>query len=329
MRFVSLPLTNASMIAVNRTGLLTPHQQTILNQATPWPIWVTLLWLAMLSLVVVPLISTPSQETATSALIITAFGGTATVGVSVRQWRQALVRRRDIAAGVVTSTLGEVVPGKRGYIPQTTAGPLQIVAKIDLLPGPYRFYYLPQSRLLISAEKWQVGRDVPDKLVGHAAVAAALARVFNFTPEDLALNRAGKLSPRQKQRLVRDGVFYAAGGLIILALLAFMLTRGDVSLGSIIIFSLILGGMGVYLLWQAKAHGQDAHHGIVSRMEGKVTLRVSAGPRRSTIVYYVVRGVEFTVPVQAYYALVEGLNYRLHYTPQAKKVLSLEPLGKQ
>jgi hypothetical protein len=210
---------------------------------------------------------------------------------------------------------------------ETRAGLL--LARGILLPGPYRFYYLPQSRLLVSADKWQVGRDGPDKLVGHAAVAAALVRVFNFTSDELALNRARKLSPRQKQRLIRDGALYAAAGLTVLAPTALIFINNDLSFWWTILFGLLLGGLGFYMLWQARASWQDAHHGIVSQIEGKVTLRVSSGARRATNVYYVLREFEFFVPVRAYYALVEGINYRVYYTPKAQKIVAIEPSNKR
>jgi hypothetical protein len=96
-----------------------------------------------------------------------------------------------------------------------------------------------------------------------------------------------------------------------------------------VLFSLLLAAFALYLVWQGWQHLVDARHGIATQVEGRVTVRVNAGARRSTTIYYVIRGMEFTVPAAAYAALVEGLNYRLHYTPQAKKVLSVEPLGKR
>src|SRR5690606_22262615 len=85
-----------------------------------------------------------------------------------------------------------------------------------------------------------------------------------------------------------------------------------------VLFSLLLGAFAFYLVWQGWQHLVDARHGIATQVEGRVTVRVNAGARRSTTIYYVIRGMEFTVPAAAYAALVEGLNYRLHYTPHAK-----------
>jgi hypothetical protein len=332
-----LPLTDARAIAVNRTGLLTPIQREVLLRHTPLPIWATVLWTAMLGLVVVPLLSSPSQEMLFSVLIMLGFGGTYTVVLAWRYWREALTRRREIETGQVVFADGEIVSSKKGYMAQTAEGPLQsITTKIDLIPGPYRFYYLPQSRLLVSAEKVNAPATHSQTAVGHAAIVQVLGQAFKFTADELALNRGRKLSPRQRQRLIRDAVLYAAATLLTFFFASLMLAGSGTANGATttvpwqaVLFSLLLAAFAFYLARQGWLYGLDARNGLASQVEGRVTVRINAGARRSTTVYYIIGGTEFTVPVQAYGALVEGLNYRLHYTPQAKKVLSVEPLGKR
>lgn len=337
MSLSQLPLTDASVIAVNRTGLLTPTQREVLLRHTPLPVWATVLWTAMLGLVLVPLLSSPSQEMLLSVLIILGFGGTYTVWLAWRYWREALTRRHEIETGQVAFADGEVVTSKKGYTAQTVEGPLHSISyKIDLIPGPYRFYYLPQSRLLVSAEKLNAPATHSQSAVGHTAIVQALGQAFKFTADELVLNRGRKLSPRQRQRLYRDAGLYAAATLLTFFFASLMLAGSGTANGvtttvpwQAILFSLLLAAFAFYLARQGWLHGLDAHNGVVTQVEGRVTIRVSAGARRSTTVYYIIGSIEFTVPVQAYSALVEGLNYRLHYTPQAKKVLSVEPLGKR
>lgn len=329
-------LTDPTIIAVNRNGLLTVQQREQLLRQTPLPIWASVLWAVMLGMFLVPLLSSPSQEMLTSVLIIWGLGGTYTVWLARRYWREALTRRREIEAGQVAAAEGTVVASKKGYIAQTEAGPLHSSSyKIDLIPGPYRFYYLPQSRLLVAAEKLYVSTK-PTQSVGHEAIIKVLGQAFKFSDEELTLNRGRKLSPRQQQRLLRDGVLYAAATLLTF-FFAYLMIAGSGTTNTAtttvpwqaVLFSLFLGAFALYLARQGWQHLVDARNGIVTQVEGRVTVRVSAGARRSTTIYYVIRNMEFTVPAAGYSALVEGLNYRLHYTPHAKKVISIEPLGKR
>ena len=201
MNLSPLPLTDAAVIAVNRTGLLTPQQREYLLRQTPLPIWATVLWAVMLGLFLVPLLSNPSREMLTSVLIIWGFGGTYTVWLARRYWREALMRRREIEVGRVAAADGQVIASKKGYIAQTEAGPLHSNSpKIDLIPGPYRFYYLPQSRLLVAAEKLNSPHKPAQTVVGYEAIVLALGQVFRFTADELVVNRGRKLSPRQRQR---------------------------------------------------------------------------------------------------------------------------------
>lgn len=330
-------LTDPTIIAVNRNGVLTVQQREQLLRQTPLPIWATVLWAVMLGMFLVPLLSNPSRELLTSVLIIWGLGGTYTVWLAQRYWRDALTRRREIETGQVVAVDGAVVASRKGYIAQTAAGPLHSSStKIDLIPGPYRFYYLPQSRLLVAAEKLNSPVKPAQAAVGHEAIIQALGQAFKFNDEELTLNRGRKLSPRQQQRLYKDGVLYAAATLLT-CFFAFLMIAGSRPSNETtttvpwqaVLFSLLLGAFALYLAWQGWQHLVDARNGIATQVEGRVTVRLSAGARRSTTIYYVIRNMEFTVPAAGYSALVEGLNYRLHYTPHAKKVISIEPLGKR
>ena len=332
-----LPLTDPAVVAVNRAGLLTPAQREQLLRQTPLPIWATVMWGVMLGMLTVPLWSSPPKEVVYSISFLLVLGGGYTVILATRYWRQALTRRREIETGQVVSTAGELRATPKGYIAQTSDGPLRSIGyKIDLIPGSYRFYYLPQSRLLVSAEKVNASAQAGSAAAGHEAIVQALGRAFKFNDEELGLNRGRKLSPRQRQRLYRDAGLYAAATLLT-AFVAFVMLAGSGTPNGTtttvpwqaVLFSLLLGAFGFYLGRQGWLHGLDARNGVATQVEGRITLRVSSGARRSTTIYYLIRGMEFVVPMAAYSALVEGLNYRLHYTPHAKKVLSVEPLGKR
>ena len=332
-----LPLTDPVVVAVNRAGLLTPAQREQLLRQTPLPIWATVMWGVMLGMLTVPLWSSPQKEVVYSISFLLVLGGGYTVILATRYWRQALTRRREIETGQVVSTAGELLATPKGYIAQTSDGPLHSIGyKIDLIPGSYHFYYLPQSRLLVSAEKVNASAQAGSAAAGHEVIVQALGRAFKFNDEELGLNRGRKLSPRQRQRLLRDAGLYAAATLLT-GFVAFVMLAGSGTPNGTtttvpwhtVLFSLLLVAFGFYLGRQTWLHALDARNGVATQIEGRITLRVSAGPRQGTNIYYLIRDQEFSVPVKAYSALVEGLNYRLYYTPQAKKVLSLEPLGKR
>ena len=168
----------------------------------------------------------------------------AVVALASARHRSRLLRE-DLAGGV-EQVEGEVTFTRRGYEARLDprprpgspiVGPLERPLPsrpVELPPGRYRFFFLPQSRTLLSAEPLTpvaTGAAFPpaaDPLLGLpgyrpapapylaeagaafstppqgalGALQYALATGNRFTPEELALNRAGRLSGRQARRLV-------------------------------------------------------------------------------------------------------------------------------
>src|SRR5262249_29858297 len=131
---------------------------------------------------------------------------------------------------------------------------------VHLPPGPCRFYYLPRSRALLSAEPLapilsptahtSPAADplarVLEGLPGHvrpvalpspflageapstlseslAAVQGALARANHFSPEDLVQNRLGLLTSQQSWRLLTSAAWQMALGIPFGVVAAFLL----------------------------------------------------------------------------------------------------------
>ncbi len=332
-------LSDPTLIAVNRTGLLTPQQRKFFLRLSPLPIWIPIVLIVIFVLPAVMLWADPSQDVTYAYPMLSGLGigGVITTILGIRHWRQVMVQRREIETGPVISIEGAVVASKKGYVVQTMGKSVRVVGyKLDLIPGPYRFFYLPQSRLLLSAEKLNAPSKGKDVAVGYEAIKLMMSRVFKFTEEELGVNRGRKLSPRQQQRLLRDGGLYAAAALFTF-LFAFLALSSSATPNETpttiawqpLLLSLFLGALGIYLGRQAWLHIRDAQNGVATQLEGKITLRVNVGLRQGAQIYYLIHDQEFSVPVKAHTALVEGLNYRLHYTPHAKKVLSVEPLEKR
>jgi hypothetical protein len=163
-----------------------------------------------------------------------------------------------------------------------------------------------------------------------------LESAFQFTAEDLALNREGKISPRQFNRL----------------------QKFNISPKILIPFLIMLSGVCVFILPVSEADAvyfdlrtrfftwvflsllfiplvliqhNSASKAIrpdmpVFAVEGEIRLRTDT-PR--TITYYFVQigATELSITKEQYEALIEGKRYRAYYTRPIKWVLSVEELG--
>ena len=66
---------------------------------------------------------------------------------------------------------------------------------------------------------------------------------------------------------------------------------------------------------------------MIDGTASKVTRQKGSGRSKRTVYYYVVGGKEFEVSAIAYKAIIEGLQYRVFYTPRTTRLLSIESLG--
>jgi hypothetical protein len=291
------------------------------------------------------------------------------VPIGMRRQRQRT--QEELAAGVVAQGEGIVAFAPNGYLARLewTGQPLQGMARVmwrrprrvNLPPGRYRFYYLPRTGRLLSAESLdgagplQPGvfarpSALPDPLAGLpgyvaaplpylaappvtsgplGAVLVALAEGNRFTLDDLALNRSGSLSARQRRRLLAPlsllvpfGLIFAGAGL---AQWILGLSGGQppiVWAASGTVFS----GVGLFLLALARTQLADAVSRAVMVAEGLVTGSMSSGSD-SRMYHYKVNGLSLQVTARGYAALVAGLRYRVYYTPRSKTLASIEPLG--
>jgi hypothetical protein len=291
-----------------------------------------------------------------------------------RRWSGRI--REDMAAGVVEQDEGEVTFTPRGYEARLNPRPLQmtpVIGPIDrplppsivpLPPGRYRFYYLPRSRTLLSAEPLIPAQEdpvfapappAPDPLAGlsgyvpspppfpHtvlasaipvrgeglAALQAALAEGNRFTMEELAANREGRLTGRQARRLLALLPIVVPFGLLFVAVGVGMLRawkfQGLLQVFSIAFALAFLAG-GVMPLMLGLRRLLDALARRVVSVDGAVKAELDSSGDSSTYSYRV-GTMKFQVRPRAYPALVSGMAYRIYYTPLSRTLVSIEPLS--
>lgn len=79
-----------------------------------------------------------------------------------------------------------------------------------------------------------------------------------------------------------------------------------------------LGWGSVKVVW-------DIWNGKIEYMDGQVTRQVRRG-RNARYYIYQLGDIKFNVSKAAYNALIEGREYRVYFTPRAKRLVAIEPI---
>jgi hypothetical protein len=236
-----------------------------------------------------------------------------------------LFARDDYEGGKVESVIGKVVWNGSRYQVHSDSRQLRSLRAGVILPPPgdYRFYYLPSTGLVVMAE--EMGELTETKSASR--LLEALATSNYFSPEDLDINRSGRLSENQQNRLMRIAALY---GLILLSsaglcgISIFQLLRGN---SSILFILLILIGLFLILRfgWSITRIISDMWRGEVNSLEGSA-VRQAYRSRYRRYYHYVIGSHKFHVFEAAYNALVEGQRYRIFYVPRSKRLVSIKPI---
>jgi hypothetical protein len=152
-----------------------------------------------------------------------------------------------------------------------------------------------------------------------------LMRRLNITPDDLAHNRRGVMSPRQQARFLRRGRIRALGCTVSGGFCAAMIAQGwrsggiDVNLYAAQIANAIFFG---WLSWTVSMTlFKDGAAGRTEQATGKLGLYSS---RSGTVV--TVGKSEFLPPVELSEPQVQpGKTYCAYYAPNTGRLLALEP----
>lgn len=342
-------LTDRSVVVANRNGELTPGQQQALSGAlsSTFGRAVRLVTLSILpgicigGTLLLAFLQLPLEVIFaffTLLLIATVAVITSGLVLLTRDTRQL---QRDLDDSKVVSGEGHLSYGSDGFTAEVDGRQLPLpFGRGGLVPGSrYRFYYLPVSGVVLSAETVEEG-DPKQKVAGLQEI---LAKANNFGQEDLEANKAGRMSSQQVSRLVPQllsGSSIILAALLIEALSLFLfspLGRADqvtflAFCGTLIAIPIFI--VGLVRFWRALS---DILGGKIAMEEGvgrKVTL--SHGSRRdlekrtgreTTTRFYQIDQKRIRVPERAYRALINSVPYRVYYAPNTKILMSIEPIG--
>jgi hypothetical protein len=337
--------TDSVALAANRVGELTPEQKKqIQGRLLPrlaGSLVGAIVFLPILFCFSTFMLGSLSAEDVWVALvplgIMLVLFGAMTLWAVITGARPALALL-DVMAGRVDQIDGRLAWHGQEYRGVAEGRTLRLLPGAELMPGGYRFYYLPRSGYVASAERLFLGGTEAE---AQAELRRALQDVFNFADDDLPENQTGRLSARQTAAQLwaaaRSGLalspfllmalFFAVG----FPLLFF--TQSDGLSNEDWIGLLIGGGLGlIFFLVLAGiilAPFLDVFRGEVQSVEGEVEERAittGSGKNRRTNYYYVVNDQRFNVGQRGHQALIQGRRYRLYFFPRSKRVVSVEPL---
>jgi hypothetical protein len=252
-------------------------------------------------------------------------------------WRNTTHLKADRANGVVRSGVGALgYSPKNGYSARVNEEDLILSAAHDsssLLPGVrYNFYYLPESRFVLSAE--QLGEVSSGQV--RQALTEILAQANGFTLDDLKANQNGEVTDAQRWTGIKKvipgvilmGISFIVGLIFLYPIIA------DLDFSSNLVPLLIAGGflaifvaIGFSMALNAVLDFSASEPEEAEGEGRKITRRKSSGRSSRTVYYYSIGGREFEVPQKAYPALVEGINYRAYFMPRSRRLLTLEALS--
>ncbi len=333
--------TDPQFIAANRRGELTAEQRI----AFQWAIQIN--WAGLIaSLIIVPLVFAGAlfaiwttdirrQTPLFVYLLILGFFGFIMLIATIPQvWNLVNVfrARRDLNERVEMLD-GQMRWLRNQYVAEVPGRRLRLLnSSTGLLPGSYRFYFLPNTGWLLAAERvTPPGGDDP-----RAELLNVLAQVHGFNPEALEVNRQGRLAFAQQFKLFLAIVMNCLWFSLAVAFIGFFawLIAGSARQGNTQMIILLVGGaiaiaVLLFFLWKIAQLGIDMVRGQAALEEGAAqkTYTVTRTRHGTSITHYYQLGkLKFKVSKAAYNALVEGAMYRLYYAPLSKTLIAIEPI---
>ena len=324
----------------NKTGRLTPDQQTALKKGVRQQWWRVVLWVFVLlvlcgafSLFFYALISGGDLESSQQGPALGAAFAISiallVLGAFLFPDLRLVLASGDIEAGQVDSVSGKIVWTRRRYQVVSDSRTLRTVRGNVSMPPPgaYRFYCLPNSGLVIQAEL------VESASSGNSndLLLDALSQAHRFSIDDLAENRRGFLTGGQTLRLIGyiigQGVLFLAVAAFAAGLYFSMTTSSTNSedLVWISVFGIMVLIFGLGAVWNVLKALIDLFTRTVSNEEGFV-MRREHRTRNGRYYTYQIKSLKFRVSRTAFQALVDGWEYRVYYSPRSKRLLAIEPL---
>lgn len=249
------------------------------------------------------------------------------------RWRSKT--KLDLAGSSIAQTTGQVRWGRKTFEVHSPHGRLRLpyAERDDLQPGSrYRFYFLPQSKTVLSAELLEPAAE--DEV--SRGLTEILARANNLSLEALTENRMGKLSRKQMTLFLPDIALSISMIVLPGAFVFYQFNQRGFSMdprtlewGTLLVGTVSIG-LILFGLYRIATSLADMLGGWVDSVEGIGLKRIavsedSEGDTTSTY-YYCVNGMDFKVKEEGYHALVENRPYRVFFTPRSRKMVNIEAL---
>ncbi|RPH58660.1 MAG: hypothetical protein EHM81_09590 [Chloroflexi bacterium] len=338
--FKSVRLLDPAAVTANQIGQLTDEQKNWLNLAArgfgALQAVLPIIILGVFACFFLPMFGSFGSFSILPILFFLLILGAIVAQVSgglVKTIRLATRLREDLSQVSIRQIQGQLGFQKGSYVVPLGEQILSLPPGSEtggMLPGvTYRLFYLEKSGLVISAEELYP----PSMAQVRVALTGILAEVNKFSPEDIELNRTGEISPTQRMKALPQAIFGAVFGLIALVFVGLTLMPSfsgqDFSIQAAAFIPMIISGIflliGGFMFVRAVLDMVQSSPAQVEG-DGRKEKRVSGGKNRSTRYYYVIGGTSFQVNRQAYTALIDGLDYRVFYLPNTKRLLSIEPI---
>jgi hypothetical protein len=156
----SYDLTQAADVAANQRGEISPRQRLAFDEVARVANRPALIMIAIIAILfalpIMLLWQTPGSigDKLSATVVVIAFVAAIIIVPFLRERAQSINHRQEILNGQIVQAAGEVRWQFTHAIARTTDRQLQsIYGPLTLPPGNYRFYYLPKSGGLLSAEK--------------------------------------------------------------------------------------------------------------------------------------------------------------------------------
>ncbi len=153
-----------------------------------------------------------------------------------------------------------------------------------------------------------------------------LQNAFEFGPDDLAANQRGEITEWQRRSLREKQTqalqAFATPGAAGVFLVVFG-GRATTLFAVVVVAVMVYLTYTAYVRWHSLQVESRMTNGVES-IHGWITKKVSRS-RYSTTYRLIVNGSEFKISLAQFDSLVEGIEYRIHYVPLSRTIISLEP----
>jgi hypothetical protein len=328
-------LCNPDSVHANHLGEITSEQKQLLIEAQrPFDrMVIRLLFVACLTPSALALLIARSWE----GMPFLLGGGEVALGILyiaiymvAKRWLKISMRRKLDEGMRVEPLEGKVVWEQYQYVARYAKcrlKPIYRSAPLELPPGNYNFWVLEGTRWLLSAESIGGQEDQ------QAELLRALAQANGFHSNALDSNREGRLTLQQGLRLLLSRLipltlllaFVFVVSAFAVGLMAAWLRDTTIPFG-VVLFVLFAMAGSAWLMWRFFIpYMLDVFTRQVLIAEG-FGRRDKIEDGEGATYHYLVGNLRFIVSGSAYNALIEGIRYRVYYTPRTKKLVNIEPL---